>query len=86
MGVSGLTGVRVAFLQTDQQLELIVLADLIFFDGQDSRNCGILASGMGGSGERESKSEETMHRQGLKILHKSVFFVETLFAQRFQRK
>ena len=35
-----MTGVRVAFLQTDQQLELNVLADLIFFDGQDSRNCG----------------------------------------------
>ena len=35
---------------------------------QGSRNCGILASGMGESGDRESKWEEKFHSQWLEIV------------------
>ena len=44
------------------------------FDGenkyfvQGSTNCGILASGMGGSGDGERKREEKFHLQGLKMV------------------
>ena len=36
--------------------------------GQGSINCGILATGMGGSGDKERKWEGKVHPQGLKML------------------
>ena len=35
---------------------------------QDSTNCGFLASGMGGSGDRERKRERECHQQVLKMV------------------